>query len=462
MFVSYNWLQEYVDLSGISAAELADKITKSGIEVEGVEKKSEGLKGVVIGHVLEREQHPNADKLNKCLVDIGAEEPVQIICGAPNVDKGQKVAVATVGAVLPGNFKIKKAKLRGEASHGMICSLQELGFEAKIVAKDYATGIFVFPSEAEVGKDALEELGLSDEILELGLTPNRSDAMSMLGVAYEVAAILGRDVKWPVVETNESSEKTSEYMNVRVEAKEDNPLYIAKVVKDVKVGPSPLWMQTRLMSAGIRPHNNVVDITNYILLEYGQPLHAFDYDRLGSKEIVVRRAKDQEKIVTLDDAERTLTPDHLVITNGTEPVAIAGVMGGANSEVRNDTTTVVIESAYFEGTVVRKASKDHGLRSEASARFEKGVDPARVREAGERAAQLLARYAGGTVLSGTAEVNELKAEQAVIRITLDKINKLLGTSMTATEVESIYNRLQFGVEMDNETFTVETSQSKRT
>ncbi|MFJ8245738.1 phenylalanine--tRNA ligase subunit beta [Peribacillus asahii] len=454
MFVSYKWLQEYVDLSGISAAELADKITKSGIEVEGVEKKSEGLKGVVIGHVLEREQHPNADKLNKCLVDIGAEEPVQIICGAPNVDKDQKVAVATVGAVLPGNFKIKKAKLRGEESHGMICSLQELGIESKIVAKEYAVGIFNFPQDAQVGEDALEALGLDDEILELSLTPNRSDALSMLGVAYEVAAILGRDVKWPTIEKEEASEKASDYISVKVEATEDNPLYIAKVVKDVKIGPSPLWMQTRLMASGIRPHNNVVDITNFVLLEYGQPLHAFDYDRLGSKELVIRRANDAEKITTLDEAERTLTPDHLVITNGTEPVAIAGVMGGANSEVKNDTTTVIIEAAYFKGSTVRKASKDHGLRSEASARFEKGVDPARVREAGERAAQLMAEYAGGTILEGSVEFNDMKVEPAVISITLNKINGLLGTSMSVSEVQDIFTRLQFDVAVEGENFTV--------
>lgn len=454
MFVSYKWLQDYVDLSGISATELAERITKSGIEVEGVEKKSEGLKGVVIGHVVEREQHPNADKLSKCLVDIGAEEPVQIICGAPNVGKDQKVAVATVGAVLPGNFKIKKAKLRGEESHGMICSLQELGIESKLVAKEYSVGIFNFPKDAQVGEDALAALGLDDEILELSLTPNRSDALSMLGVAYEVAAILGRDVKWPTVEKEEASEKAADYIDVKVEAKEDNPLYIAKVVKDVKIGPSPLWMQTRLMAAGIRPHNNVVDITNYILLEYGQPLHAFDYDRLGSKELLVRRAKDAEKITTLDDIERTLTPDHLVITNGTEPVAIAGVMGGANSEVKDDTTTVIIEAAYFDGPVVRKASKDHGLRSEASARFEKGVDPARVRAAGERAAQLMAQYAGGTILAGNVEYNDIKVEPAVISITLDKINKSLGTAISASEVKDIFTRLQFEVVAEGETFTV--------
>ncbi|KAA9023194.1 phenylalanine--tRNA ligase subunit beta [Niallia endozanthoxylica] len=454
MFVSYKWLQDYVDLSGISAAELADKITKSGIEVEGVEKKSEGLKGVVIGHVLECEQHPNADKLNKCLVDIGAGEPVQIICGAPNVGKGQKVAVATVGAVLPGNFKIKKAKLRGEESNGMICSLQELGIESKLVAKEYSVGIFNFPQDAVVGEDALSALGLDDEILELSITPNRSDALSMLGVAYEVAAILGRDVKWPETDKEEDAEEASDYISVTVEAPEDNPLYIAKVVKNVKIGPSPLWMQTRLMNAGIRPHNNVVDITNYILLEYGQPLHAFDYDRFGSKEIVVRRAKDAEKITTLDEAERTLTSEHLVITNGNEPVAIAGVMGGADSEVKEDTTNVIIEAAYFAGAVVRKGSKDHGLRSEASARFEKGVDPARVREAGERAAKLMAEYAGGTILEGIVEFNDLRMEPAVVSITLDKINSSIGANLSADQVQDIFTRLQFDVKTENETFIV--------
>ena len=329
MLVSYKWLQDYVDLSGVSADELAEKITKSGIEVEGVDVLNEGIKGVVVGHVVERVQHPNADKLSKCQVDIGQGEPVQIICGAPNVAEGQKVAVATVGAVLPGNFKIKRAKLRGEESNGMICSLTELGMEAKIVPKEYSEGIFVFPQDAEVGTDAIALLNRDDEVLELGLTPNRADCLSMLGVAYEVAAILGRDVKLPEIDLQPVNEKATDYITVKVEANEDNPLYAAKVIKNVKIGPAPLWMQTRLMSAGIRPHNNVVDITNYILLEYGQPLHAFDYDRLGSKEILIRRAHDGEKFVTLDDAERTLTSDHLVITNGTEPVALAGVMGGA-------------------------------------------------------------------------------------------------------------------------------------
>ncbi|WP_409289696.1 phenylalanine--tRNA ligase subunit beta [Peribacillus sp. SCS-37] len=448
MFVSYKWLQDYVDLSGISPEELAEKITKSGIEVEGVEKKSEGLKGVVIGHVVEKEKHPQADKLNKCQVDLGGDQPVQIICGAPNVDKGQKVAVATVGAVLPGNFKIKKAKLRGEESNGMICSLQELGIEPKVVAKDYSTGIFVFPADAEVGEDALSQLGLDDSILELGLTPNRADAMSMLGVAYEVGAILGREVKWPETGSTAASEQASDYISVRVDAEEDNPLYTAKVIKDVKVGPSPLWMQTLLMNSGIRPHNNIVDITNFVLLEYGQPLHAFDYDKIGSKEILVRRAHEGEKIVTLDDAERTLNGDNLVITDGSKPVAIAGVMGGANSEVGLDTITVLLESAYFTGPVIRKSSKGQNLRSEASSRYEKGVDPARVLKAAERAASLMAEYAGGTVLSGTVIADTLKAEPAVVSTSLEAINRLLGTGLVLDTVMDIFSRLQFQAETE--------------
>ncbi|MEC5261769.1 phenylalanine--tRNA ligase subunit beta [Bacillus amyloliquefaciens] len=445
MFVSYKWLEDYVDLQGIDPAVLAEKITRAGIEVEGIEYKGEGVKGVVIGHVLEREQHPNADKLNKCLVDIGAEEPVQIICGAPNVDKGQKVAVATVGAVLPGNFKIKKAKLRGEASHGMICSLQELGIESKLVAKEYAEGIFVFPNDAETGADAMAALQLDDAILELGLTPNRADAMNMLGVAYEVAAILGAEVKLPETSYETAAEKAADAVSVKIEDTQANPHYAAKIIKNVKNGPSPLWMQTKLMNAGIRPHNNVVDITNFVLLEYGQPLHAFDYDRFGSKEVVVRKAAENETIVTLDEQERKLSSSHLVITNGKKAQAVAGVMGGAESEVREDTTSILLEAAYFDGQTVRKASRDLGLRSEASARYEKGIDPARVLLAAERACSLIQAYAGGEVLSGTVEENHLKIEANNIHVSVEKVNAVLGMTIAKEEIISIYKRLGFAV-----------------
>jgi phenylalanyl-tRNA synthetase beta chain len=454
MFVSYKWLSEYVDLSGVSAHELAELITKSGIEVEGVEVLNKGVSGVVVGHVLQCEQHPNADKLIKCLVDIGQGEPVQIICGAPNVAQGQRVAVATVGAILPGNFKIKRAKLRGEESNGMICSLQELGVEGKLVPKEFADGIFVFPSDVEVGADALTELNLDDQILELSLTPNRADCLSMLGVAYEVAAILDREVKFPTIEFNEEEESASDFVKINVEAKEDNPLYVAKIVKNVKVGPSPYWIQSRLIAAGIRPISNIVDITNYILLEYGQPLHAFDYDRIGSNEILVRRANAGEKIVTLDDVERTATEDHLLITNGKEPLALAGVMGGATSEVNADTKTVLIESAYFASGTIRKSSRDHGLRSEASTRYEKGIDPKRTHEAAERAAQLMSQYAGGTVLAGIVEANELNLELAQVNISLGRINKVIGTEITAETVGDILRRLQFEYKEDNGEFSI--------
>ncbi|SOC03018.1 phenylalanyl-tRNA synthetase beta subunit [Ureibacillus xyleni] len=448
MLVSLNWLKQYVDIHGFTAEELAEKITRSGIEVDAVIDRSQGMTNVVVGYVVSKEKHPDADKLNVCQVEVGEGDVRQIICGAPNVDAGQKVIVALPGARLPGGIKIKKAKMRGQESNGMICSLQELGVEGRVVPKAYADGIYVLPEDAVPGSDALELVGLRDTVLELGLTPNRSDALSMLGVAYEVAAILSREVKLPEVKYETTYEKAEDVLNLRVEAKE-NPLYAAKVVKNVKIAQSPLWLQHYLMAAGVRPHNNVIDITNYILMEYGQPLHAFDYDALKTKEIVVRLAHEGEKIVTLDDQERNLKAHNLVITNGIEPVAIAGVMGGANSEVTENTTTVVIESAYFEGLSVRRTSKEIGLRSDASARFEKGVDPNRVIPAAERAAQLLAELAGGEVLEGTVLVDELDKTPARVVVSPDFINARLGMKISLEDMLSILNRLQFDVEAAN-------------
>lgn len=448
MLVSLNWLKQYVDIEGIAAEELAEKITRSGIEVDAVIDRSQGMTNVVVGYVVSKEKHPDADKLNICQVEVGEGDVRQIICGAPNVAAGQKVIVALPGARLPGGVKIKKAKMRGQESNGMICSLQELGVEGRVVPKAYADGIYVLPEDAVPGSDALELVGLRDIVLELGLTPNRSDALSMLGVAYEVAAILSKEVKLPEIQYESISEKAEDYINVRVEAKE-NPLYAAKVVKNVKIAESPLWLQHYLMAAGVRPHNNVVDITNYILMEYGQPLHAFDYESLNSKEIVVRLAHEGEKIVTLDEQERTLNAHNLVITNGVEPVAVAGVMGGANSEVTNETTTVVIEAAYFEGISVRRTSKELGLRSDSSARFEKGVDPNRVLLASERAAQMLAEIAGGEVLEGTVLVDDLDKTPARVVVSPDYINSRLGMKISLEEMLSILNRLQFDVEAAN-------------
>ncbi|MBO8156414.1 MAG: phenylalanine--tRNA ligase subunit beta [Bacillaceae bacterium] len=453
MLVSINWLKQYIDLDDITPEELAEKITKSGIEVDSAEPIVDQIKNVVVGYVKSCEKHPNADKLNLCQVDVGDEE-LQIICGAPNVQAGQKVAVAKPGARLPGGMKIKKAKLRGVESQGMICSLQELGIDDKFVQKEFSDGIFVFADDVEVGEDAIERLNLNDTILELELTPNRSDCLSMIGVAYEVAAILGKDIKLPEVAIDYVDDAATDHVQVRVETPELNPYYGAFIIRNIQVGPSPLWMQNRLIAAGIRPINNVVDITNYVLLEYGQPLHAFDYDRFGSKEVVVRTAEKDEKIQTLDDVERTLSEDHLVITNGKEPVAIAGVMGGADSEVNDETTTVLLEAAYFDSLSVRKAAKDHQLRSEASIRFEKGVDPNRVKEAGLRACQLLEQYAGGEVLSGVAEFNGLDVTEEVVTFTSDQINRVLGTEIKADEMEDIITKLRFSCERDGNQFKV--------
>lgn len=448
MLVSIKWLKEYVDIQGLAPADLGEKITRSGIEVDAVIDRSHGITHVVVGYVKECVKHPEADKLSICQVDVG-EETTQIICGAPNIAAGQKVIVARPGAKLPGDIKIKKAKLRGEESNGMICSLQELGIESKLVPKAYAEGIYVLPEDAEVGSDVIVNFDLDDTVLELGLTPNRADAMSMLGVAYEVGAILSEEVKLPEISYTESSEQASSLLTLNIDSPQANPLYVAKVIRNVKVQESPMWLQQRLMAAGVRPHNNIVDVTNYVLMEYGQPLHAFDYDSLKTGNITVRHAKEGEMITTLDNAERKLSARNLVITNGEEPVALAGVMGGANSEVSDATTTIVLESAYFESGSIRQTSKDQNLRSDASSRYEKGVDPNRVIPAAERAASLIAELSGGEVLGGSVMFDKLDKEEKIVQVSPDFINARLGMKVSFEEMMRILKRLKFNTEAVN-------------
>ncbi|GIP34387.1 phenylalanine--tRNA ligase subunit beta [Paenibacillus sp. J2TS4] len=445
MKVSYQWLADYVDLSGYSASDLAEKLTRSGVEVDIVEPRNKGVQQVVVGYVKSKQKHPDADKLNVCVVDTGLGEDLQIVCGAKNVDAGQKVPVALVGATLPDGLKIKRAKLRGVESQGMICSAKELGMNDRLLPKEIQEGILVLPETTKIGDSILDVLGLSDEVLELDLTPNRSDCLSMIGVAYEIAAILEREVKLPSPEDGlvASGEKAADRLSITISAPELCGHYAARCVDGVQIGPSPLWLQNRLMAAGVRPINNIVDITNYVMLEYGQPLHSFDADKLEGGRIDVRAAADGERIVTLDDAERALDAGMLLITDGAKPIAIAGVMGGANSEVSESTTRIVLESARFAGSSVRRTSRQLGLRSEASLRFEKEVNPEAVLPALDRAASLICRYAGGQAAEGIAEASVSSGEPVTVTVSADRINAYLGTDMPIETILSIFDRLHF-------------------
>lgn len=453
MLVSMNWLKQYVNLGQETPESLAEKVTKAGIEVDEITYITEGVEHVVTGYVKSCEKHPDADKLNVCQVDVGTET-LQIVCGAPNIKAGQYVIVAKVGAVLPGDFKIKKARLRGQESNGMICSLQELGVKEQYVPKALTDGIFAFEEKVEIGKDAKDYLNLDDAILTFDLTPNRADALSMLGVAYEVAAILNEKVILPEEEIQTIESVVSDVIKVEVENTADTPYYGAFLAKDIQVKPSPLWMRNYLMASGIRPINNVVDITNFVLLEYGQPLHAFDFDKFGSKKVYVRRATSDEKFKTLDEQTRTLSPEHLVVTNGQEPTALAGVMGGFDSEVTDGTTTVLLEAAYFNGSVIRRAVKDHQLRSESSTRFEKGLDPNRVKKAAHRALHLLEKYADATIYQGVSEADVLDYTEKEIIISTDRINARLGTTLTDVDIKLILEKLQFNYLVEGEKIKV--------
>lgn len=447
MKVSYQWLSQYVDVSGYTAQELAEKLTRSGIEVDAVESRNLGVSGVVAGFVKDRSKHPDADKLSVCVVDAGTGEELQIVCGAKNVAAGQMVPIALVGAKLPDGLVIKRAKLRGVESQGMICSAKELGLNDKLLPKEIQEGILVLPDNTEKGASILDVLAIDDHVLELDLTPNRSDALSMLGVAYEIGAILGRPVRLPDGRGDlreDAAILAADRVKVTVSAEEECPHYAARYIEGVTVGASPLWLQNRLMAAGIRPINNIVDVTNYVMLEYGQPLHAFDADRIAGGHIDVRLARPGEKIVTLDDQERELSPSMLLITDGSgQAVAIAGVMGGANSEVTAATTRIILESAKFAGGSVRKTSRQLGLRSEASLRFEKEVNPEAVIPALDRAAGLLCAIAGGTAAKGVAEVRVREEAPVRIELTLQKVNGYLGTELQIDEVKAIFDRLGF-------------------
>ena len=447
MLVSYNWLKQYTNVED-NANALAEKITRGGIEVEGVEYLAEEISNVVGGYVVSKEKHLDAEKLNVCQVNVGEEENLQIVCGAPNVDAGQYVIVAKVGAKLPG-IKIKKAKLRGVESQGMICSLAELGLSKSVVPKNYQEGIYVFETEQELGSDVVEVLGLNDYILDLSITPNRADALSMRGLTYELGALYNNKVDFKDVEKEENYEATS--LQVAIES-DSCRNYVGQVVKNVEVKSSPLWLQTRLMNSGIRPINNIVDITNYVLLEFGQPMHAFDKDLVGDK-IVVRDAKEGEVLETLDGEERKLQTTDLVITDGTRAIALGGVMGGKNTEVSEETKNIILESAYFNPTSVRRTSAAHGLRSDSSARFEKGIDPNMQKAALARAVELILELCPNAVVESSVGIVK-KEEEKVVEITTSYINNYLGITLSTEEIVTILEGLSFTVEVTGENLVV--------
>ncbi|HDE0028392.1 TPA: phenylalanine--tRNA ligase subunit beta [Staphylococcus aureus] len=454
MLISNEWLKEYVTIDD-SVSNLAERITRTGIEVDDLIDYTKDIKNLVVGFVKSKEKHPDADKLNVCQVDIGEDEPVQIVCGAPNVDAGQYVIVAKVGGRLPGGIKIKRAKLRGERSEGMICSLQEIGISSNYIPKSFESGIYVFSESQVPGTDALQALYLDDQVMEFDLTPNRADALSMIGTAYEVAALYNTKLTKPETTSNELELSANDELTVTIENEDKVPYYSARVVHDVTIEPSPIWMQARLIKAGIRPINNVVDISNYVLLEYGQPLHMFDQDAIGSQQIVVRQANEGEKMTTLDDTERELLTSDIVITNGQTPIALAGVMGGDFSEVKEHTSNIVIEGAIFDSVSIRHTSRRLNLRSESSSRFEKGIATEFVDEAVDRACYLLQTYANGKVLKDRVSSGELGAFITPIDITADKINRTIGFDLSQNDIVTIFNQLGFDTEINDDVITVQ-------
>ena len=444
--ISMNWVKDYIDLKDENLEELANKVTKAGINVEHVVKTN--IDNLVIGEVKTCEEHPDSDHLHVCMVDVGTDTR-QIVCGAPNVKEGIKVIVALPGAKLP-KIEIKKGSIRGEESNGMICALCELGLEEEN-EENYAKGIHILPSDAPVGEDAFTYLGVGDTLYDLDVHKHKNnDCRYHIGFAYEIGTILGKKVKLPEANYKEIEDSINNHFTLKVDT-ENCTYYKAKMVTDLVIGESPEFIKNRLNACGMRSINNIVDISNYVMLEYGQPLHFFDKDKLGDK-IVVKQAKDNEVITTLDEQERLLTSEDIVITDGNKSVAIAGIMGGLNTDVDDNTKTVLIESAIFNPTNIRKTARRLNLRSEASLRYEKGLDFEYTDAALDRACYLLEKYASGKVLSGKAEYDNEDKKIKKIEFTTERINSLLGIELTDKDIETELNKLDFEYELKDNKF----------
>ncbi len=445
MRVPLTWLEEFVAV-GIDVDDFVDLLDMTGTAVEAVERGASVPEGVVVGRVVTKEQHPDADKLTVATVDIGADEPLGIVCGAPNYEVGDKIAVALVGTRLPNGIKLKRAKIRGVPSEGMMCAPDELG-----MGSDHS-GLLILDTDAPVGETLASYLGSGETVLELEITPNRPDCLSMVGVAREVGAITGGEATRPTVDVPESGSPAADAVTVTIGDPALCPRYTARIIRGVKVGPSPDWLAARVSASGARPINNVVDVTNYVMFELGQPLHSFDMDRLASQgggtEIVVRLAREGEDLVTLDGQDRQLAPDTLLICDPSGPVALAGVMGGASTEVDDDTVTVLLESACFDTASVSRTSRRLGLFSEASQRFERGVDPNGCAEACDRAAALIAEVSGGEVAPGIVDAYPRRIEPLEVTLRLSRTNAVLGTVLDAGTVGGILERLGLDVRHD--------------
>lgn len=451
MKISRKFINDYIALpKEVSIHDLAEAMTKVGNEYESAGAFCSAT-NLVVGYVKECIAHPDSDHLHVCQVEIKEGEVVQIVCGAPNVKAGIKVIVSLPGAKLPGGIEIKKGMIRGQESNGMICSLGELGIESKYQTEEDKSGIHILDNDAPVGMDALAYLEYDDEVIDFELTSNRADLMSMIGMAYEIGAIYHLPVTLPSNKIEKEVEDVHDYISLSVET-ETCPLYLARVAKDVVIKESPKWMKERLMACGIRPINNVVDISNYVMLEYGQPLHFFDYDTLG-KEIHVRMAYDKEMLTTLDGQQRILHDENIVIADPEKAVCLAGVMGGLNTEVEKTTTKIVIESAIFSPYYTRRTAKEI-LRSEASSRFEKGLDPNRTYMAIERACSLLEQLANATIIKGIVAHDKIDKEEKKIAITKEKINHVLGMKLTMEEIIDVFTRLDFKTQVEEDTIHV--------
>lgn len=447
MFVPVKWLREYVNIDDVDIQTLSDRLVMSGSKVEAVEHLGEEIKGVVVGKILEMNPHPNADKLLVTKVDVGTET-IQIVTGANNMKVGDYVPIVMAGGELPGGVKIKKGKLRGEESNGMMCSAKELGFADKVIPQYQKDGIFILDQAYPLGEDIKKVLGLEGYVIEFEITPNRPDCLSMLGIARETAATFHRNMQYPSVKIAQEHGNIEEYASIEVESPELCRRYVGRIATDLVIQPSPMWLQQRLMEAGVRPINNIVDITNYVMLEMGQPLHAFDLDQLADRKIIVRKAAAGEVFQTLDGVQRSLDDTMLMIADGKRSVGLAGVMGGENSEVTEQTKSILIESAYFHPDNIRATSKKLGLRTEASARFEKGIDPNGCRLAADRVCQLIEELGAGKIVKGTIDIYPEPVEKKVIEIRPQRINSLLGISLTPEEIKDILTRLELEVTIE--------------